>query len=200
MLNTSKSMEMIIHKPRTKLENLSVPPPSWGVTRVTSMKILGVTITDTLSFEPHVTNVVARCAQTGYALRILRAYGLNGPALWNVTRATLVSKLVYASPAWFGFLDESSKTRCQGIIKKLIRTGYLGEGFASFAELCGDADDELFRNIQTNNHHVLHQLLPPIKNSQHSLRPRVHQYQIPFAKSNALRNNYMYRMLYEDIY
>ena len=26
MLNTSKSMEMIIHKPRTKLENLLVPP------------------------------------------------------------------------------------------------------------------------------------------------------------------------------
>ena len=83
MLNTSNSMEMIIHKPRTKLENLSVPPPSWGDTRVTSMKILGVTITDTLSFEPHVTNVVARCALTGYALRILRAHGLNGPALWQ---------------------------------------------------------------------------------------------------------------------
>ena len=200
MLNTSKSMEMIIHRPRTKLENLSVPPPSLGVTRVTSMKILGVTITDTLSFEPHVTNVLARCAQTGYALRILRAHGLNGPALWNVTRATLISKLIYASPAWFGFLDESSKTRCQGIIKKLIRTGYLGEGFASFAELCEHADDELFRNIQTNNHHVLHQLLPPIKNSQHTLRPRVHPYQIPSAKNNALRNNYIYRMLYKDIY
>ena len=169
MLNTSKSMEMIIHRPRTKLENLSVPPPSWSVTRVTSMKILGVTITDTHSFEPHVTNVLARCAQTGYALRILRAHGLNGPALWNETRATLISKLIYASPAWFGFLDESSKTRCQGIIKKHIRTGYLGEGFASFAELCEHADDELFRSIQTNNHHVLHQLLPPIKNSQHAL-------------------------------
>ena len=105
MLNTSKSMEMIIHRPRTKLEKLSVPPPSRGVTRVTSMVILGVTITDTLSFEQHVTNVSARCAQTGYALRILRAHGLNGPALWNVTRATLISKLIYASPAWFGYLD-----------------------------------------------------------------------------------------------
>ena len=110
-------------------KNLSVPPLSWGVTRVTNMKILGVTITGTLSFEPHVTNVLARCSQTGYALRILRAHGLNGPALWNVTRATLISKLIYASPAWFGFLDESSKTCCQGIITKLIRTEYLGEGF-----------------------------------------------------------------------
>ena len=34
----------------------------------------------------YVSNVVARCAQTGYALRILRAHGLNGLALWNVTR------------------------------------------------------------------------------------------------------------------
>ena len=77
---------------------------------------------------------------------------------------------------------------------------HLGEGFASFAELCEHADDELFRNIQTNNHHVLHQLLPPIKNSQHTLRPRVHPYQIPSAKNNVLRNNYIYRMLYKDIY
>ena len=127
-------------------------------------------------------------------------HGLNGPALWNVTQATLISKLIYASPSWFGFLDESSKTRCQGMIKKLIRTGYLGEGFASFAELCEHADDDWFRNMQTNNHHVLHQLLPPIKNSQHALRPRVHPYQIPSAKNNALGNNYIYRMLHKDIY
>ena len=80
--------------------------------------------------------MLARCAQTGYALRILRAHDLNGPALWNITRATLISKLIYASPAWFGFLDVSSKTPCQGIIQKLIRTGYLGKGFPSFAELC----------------------------------------------------------------
>ena len=200
ILNTAKSMEMIIHKPRTKLDHLSVPPPPGGISRVTSMKILGVTMTDTLSFEPHVSNVVARCAQTGYALRILRAHGLNGLALWNVTRATLVSKLLYASPAWFGFLDEGSKGRCQGVIRKCIRTGYLNEDFGSFAEQCENADDGLFRAILGNNNHVLHQLLPPIKNCPYALRPRVHNHELPAAKNNSLRKNFMYRMLYKNTY
>lgn len=200
ILNTAKSMEMIIHKPRTKLDHLSVPPPPGGISRVTSMKILGVTMTDSLSFEPHVSNVVARCAQTGYALRILRAHGLNGLALWNVTRATLVSKLLYASPAWFGFLDEGSKGRCQGVIRKCIRTGYLNEDFGSFAEQCENADDGLFRAILGNNNHVLHQLLPPIKNCPYALRPRVHNHELPAAKNNSLRKNFMYRMLYKNTY
>ena len=123
MLNTAKSMEMIIHKPGVKLGNLSIPQPAVGVIRCSSLKILGVTVIDTLSFDLHISNVVARCAQTGYALRILRSHGLSGPALWNITRATLISKLMYASPAWFGFLNESCKARCQGFIQKLKRSG-----------------------------------------------------------------------------
>ena len=90
-LNTTKSVELIIHRPGVKLDKLSVPPPTLGLTRKTTTQILGVTITDTLSFSPHITDVIARCSQTSYiyALRILRAHGLNGPALWNVTRINL---------------------------------------------------------------------------------------------------------------
>ena len=128
----------------------------------------------------------------GYISHVHRAYDylvLRGSGyIWLDTKIVLKKK------------KKNCKTRCQGIIKKLIRTGYLGEGFANFAELCEDADAQLFKNTQTNNQHVLHQLLPPVKNSQHALRPRVHPYQIPFVSNNALRNNYIYRMLYKDIY
>ena len=62
LLNTAKSMEMIIYKPGVKLGNLSVPQPMAGVTRCSSLKILGVTVTDTLSFDLHILNVVAQCA------------------------------------------------------------------------------------------------------------------------------------------
>ena len=72
-LNTTKSVELIIHRPWVKLDKLSVPPPSLGLTRKTTTKILGVIITDTLSFSAHINDVIARCAQASYALRILRA-------------------------------------------------------------------------------------------------------------------------------
>ena len=96
-----------------KLGNLSVPQATAGVTRCSTLKILGVTVTDTLSFDIHISNVVARtvCPNRLCASHILRSHGLRGPALWNVTRATLISKLMYTSPAWFwfGFLNESCK-------------------------------------------------------------------------------------------
>ena len=91
------NLSLLLHyRPCTRIENCNVPPPSDGVTRLNNIKILGVIGTDTLSFEMHISGVISKCAQTSYALRILRAHGLNGQALWDVTRSTLVSKLMYA--------------------------------------------------------------------------------------------------------
>ena len=133
-LNSSKSVELIILRPRTRIGNCNVPPPSDGVTRLNNIKIPGVIVTDTLSFEMHISGVISKCAQTSYALRIMRAHGLNRQALWDVTRSTLVSKLMYASPVWFGFLNEDSKKRCQAVLNHMKRAGYLDEDFKSFAE------------------------------------------------------------------
>ena len=179
-----------------KLGNLSVPQPTEEVTKCSSLKILGVTVTDTLSFDLHISNVVTWCAQTSYALRILRSHGLSGPALWNVTRATLISKLLYASHAWFGFLSESCKARCQGVIQKLKRSGYLGSDFESFTTLCEAADAALFSAILCNKNHVLHQLLPPVKNCNYNLRPRVHTRELPPANTKTVKRNFIFRMLY----
>ena len=48
--------------------------------------------------------LVAKSARSFYALKTILAHGLNGKALWDVTQATLVSQLLYASPAWWGYL------------------------------------------------------------------------------------------------
>jgi len=69
------------------------------ITRVQTIKILGVTISDRLSVNQHVTNVIASCAQTFHALRVLRSHGLNKDALRGVFKAVVIAKLTYASPA-----------------------------------------------------------------------------------------------------
>ena len=58
---------------------------------------LGVTFTKTLSFEPHVLKVANKAATCLYALKTLKAHGLQGQALRDVTLATLVAQLLYAS-------------------------------------------------------------------------------------------------------
>ena len=92
---------------------LQTPMP--GISRQSQLQILGVTINDTLSFEEHDSDVVTRVAQAGYALRTLKAHGLAGRALWNVTGATTISRLTYASPAWYGFLI---KNKAQGVFNR----------------------------------------------------------------------------------
>ena len=68
-----------------------------GIAPVDSMNILGVVLRCDLSFHEQVDRLVT--AQTLYALRLIRSQGLNGPNLWEVAEATLVSRLSHASQA-----------------------------------------------------------------------------------------------------
>ena len=68
------------------------------------MNILGITVSHTLTFHQHIAVLVTKSARSFYALKTIRTNGLDDGTLWDVTRATLVSQLLYASPAWWGYL------------------------------------------------------------------------------------------------
>ena len=85
--------------------------------------VLGITVSRT--FHHHISALATKCARSFFALKTIRAHGLNGNALWDITRATLVSQLLYASPAWWGYLKADERNRFQSIIVKAIRYGYL---------------------------------------------------------------------------
>ena len=59
---------------------------SLPVTRVTSVKILGVTFTCKPSLSEHVSVIVSACAPTLHALRVLRSHGMNDAALKLYTK------------------------------------------------------------------------------------------------------------------
>jgi len=69
-LNRRKSTEIVFVDPRWRC---SVVPPSplTGFTRVSSMKMLGVTVTKTLSVAEHVRAIIHVCASSMHALRVL---------------------------------------------------------------------------------------------------------------------------------
>ena len=66
-------------------------------------------------------------------------------------------------------------------------------------QLCDKMDKQLFLQILDNHTHVLHQLLPPRKDTQHSLRPRAHNRIIPPADAK-FKRNLIIRMLYLNSY
>ena len=69
-LNRSKSAEIIFTN-RRRRQQVDEPPPLTDITRVSSIKILGVTISNRLSLSQHVQNVAMLCAQTVHIPNIL---------------------------------------------------------------------------------------------------------------------------------
>jgi len=89
-----------------------------------------------------------------------------------ITRATVVSQLLYASPAWWGYLKADERNRLQSIIAIAVRYGYLPRSFSTLDELREDSDEKLFFSARYNPFHVLHRLLPQSKNVSYNLRQR----------------------------
>ena len=82
------------------------------------------------------------------------------PQMYVVTRATLVSQLLYASLAWWGYLKADERNRLQSVIKKTIRYGCLPRSFSTVDELREDSNEKLFFLSRYNPNHVLLRLLP----------------------------------------
>ena len=102
---------MVIRRPRGRPGRDAVPSTTPGLTRVSSMVILGVTMNEALSFEAHITRICCQARQSLYALRILVAHGLSGPMLYDVVRATTVARMLYAAQSWWGFAGQQEKNR-----------------------------------------------------------------------------------------
>ena len=192
-LNAAKTRELIITLPRTRLRDS--PPPFPGLERVSELKILGVTISGKLGFGPHISLTCTKARQSFYALRLLTSHGLSGVRLHDVAQATTLARILYASPAWFGFANADQRTRINAIIRKMIRLGYLPADQPLLEVLCNRADQSLFTSVLHNPGHVLHDLLPPVKVTTYSLRPRSHNRVIPFANAFT-RRGFIFRMIY----
>jgi len=103
-------------------------------------------------------------------------------------------------PSLVGYLKADEKNRLQSVIKKAIRFRYLPRTFSTLSELSEDSDEKLFRLARYNPNHVLHRLLPQPKSVQYNLRKRTHDLTLPTDVSAIIEQNFVYRVLFSDIY
>jgi hypothetical protein len=172
------------------------PPPTPGLIRANNIIILGVHVDNNLSMQLHVQDVLSSCSQSLYALRMLKNSGLDPFKLLQVFQATVLSKILYAAPAWTGYLNVNLWNRLEAFISKSKRFGYCSEDLPSLKTLCSISDDKLFTSITSNPRHVLYSQLPDTKVITYNLRTRVHNYVLPDKDER----NFLSRMLFKDIY
>ena len=129
------------------------------------------------------------------ALGVMKTHGMHQSAIQAVFVATTLAKLLYCSPAWWGFTIACDRDAIEGFLRRCQRFGYCSASCPCFAELCNKADNKLFKQILTNTDHVLRYLLPPRYETFYDLRPRRHDRAMQMLVSRHHDANYTLRML-----
>jgi len=105
--------------------------------------------------------------------------------------------VLYASPAWSGFIKSEEKKQ-DSSLRVFARVEPQNDWRVTW--IIG------YHSVQSsskkNPDHVIHPLLPPPKAPGYNLqlRKRSHDLLLPTTQSNILRKNFVYRMLFKDIY
>ena len=132
LLNHLKSAEIIFTRPRLNpLVKNNLLQPVLGIRWVSSIKILGVTISQKLLVSDHVRDTIWSCVQSLYALRMLRAHGLNNHSVQTIFNASVMFKLLYVSLAWYAFTSREDRDQIihEEIIKICICSSWSNHSF-----------------------------------------------------------------------
>ena len=74
---------------------------------------------------------------------MLRNHGMSDDSLRVVYKAVVLSKLLHAAPAWWGFTIAADKQRLEASIRRAVRSGLYAADDPSFSQLVEDMDDNL---------------------------------------------------------
>src|SRR6218665_1038530 len=176
--------------------SLSAAPPIAGGTRSSTMNILGIIIDEWLSVFGHVDTILSSCSSSLYALQTLRARGMPQKTLHQVTAATAIGRLMYGSPAGWGYSSKWDLNRLDSFIRRAKRGGILPDEAPSFREMAAQADSSLFKKLSSNPNHVLRSLCTLHLSIQYHLRPRPHAFNLPVSDNR----NFLSRLMFLGTY
>lgn len=91
------------------------------IERVTQLKLLGVFIDSTLSWNAHIDYIVKKAAKRLYFLKVLKRSGLTSDHLLHFYVAVIRPILEYCSPVWNHNLPQYLSDKIESIQKRAIR-------------------------------------------------------------------------------
>ena len=155
---------------------------------LTVLEVLGVSFSDREEFSKHFRVVCVEAARSFYAFKVLRAQDLQGINLW-CAGLLLSTTSTYSAPAWWDHTDVGPNLRLQAVFNvQFGKIRFPSPEFPTHEELCEHLCGELSRQVIYNRCHVLHQLLPSVKETPYGLRPSAHNSIIPRADNRFRRN------------
>jgi len=132
-------------------------------------------------------------------LKCLKGQGLPAKQLNVVFCAIVMSRILFALPAWGGFLSYDLVAKFDAFFKKALRWGYSSE-LRRLSLLLHEADAQLFRKMINNKEHCIYQLLPPEKTLPMKLRASNCIFALPQCHYSLYKRSFVLRSLFEDAY
>ena len=120
-LNPKKCKELVISSLRTRPDLGPLCVNERPLERVSSHKVLGVTISDTLRWNEHVCEIVSKASKRLYILRVLKRSGIPPEDLINIFYALVRSVLEYACVTWSTSLPIYLKDKIERVQKRALR-------------------------------------------------------------------------------
>jgi hypothetical protein len=127
---------------------------------IDNSKAFGVTICRILSAYSRIDTILAACAQTLYAVHMLRSHGLPDNALHTVFQAVDVTKLGCAFPAKWGFITSADRACLEAFLDRAAKYGYVMLQPRFWQLSVTKWMINLFRNALSRFQHLLNSMLP----------------------------------------
>ena len=151
--------------------------------------MLGVWLQSDMGARRHIEYITHICNQRLYLLNQIIKQSLQQVQLLNVFQAIILSRILYASPSWYGYASDAHIDSIQKILGKAKRWHIVNSYFI-VVDLLRDNDLGLFQAFKASNH-CLNHLFTPKTEHTHSmvLRPRGHKFALPPLKSEFAENH-----------
>ena len=177
-LNTKKTKEMVIS---FKKQPVNIPPMTLNdsiIDRITTFRLLGVLLNNTLSWEDNTNHLVSKCAPRLYYLKQLKRSGMKEPDLLIYYKAIVRPVMEYACPVWHPGLTNAQSDTIEATQKRALRIilpslsyreALNASGLETLHQRRDDQCRKTFHDIQQEGH-KLNYLLPSAKSVPYELR------------------------------
>ena len=209
-LNRKKCKELLITFSRSR--NLPSPVNVEGSTiiPVSKVKLLGVTINSTLTWNDHIEEIVKKASRKQYFLVQLKRAKVPAREIVAYYCACIRSAIDYACPVFHYSLPKYLQEDLERIQKRALACIYPGRRYEDALSLAGLASihdhheslsKSLFRSIVSDSKNKLHALLPQRNNNANYYFRKRRTFNIPTVKTKRYAQSFIMHSskLYDDI-
>lgn len=171
---------------------------------VSSVKLLGLTISDDLKWNGHVLEICKKVSSRLYFLRQLKRAKVPPKDLLLFYLNCVRPVIEYACQVFHDMLPKYLSDDLESLQKRALRIicpdlGYTealqSTNLPSLYDRRQSMTDDLFDKIVKNSDHKLHGLLPPLNNVSSTLRYSL-KFRPPICKTNRFKNSFIMKNSY----